>query len=204
MYVTRRKDFDMKRMMIATALATTLGTAGFAATEAQIQQVQGFNSSIDTSTFTDTDYDIAYGIVTSGMSNSEKTAKLRALATDDNVDMGIAMISEAEMERLLDYAPDADLGTITQSQAEAALAVTYGGESRAVITDRIASILAGEPMDDETLTVVSTGRAAMLQMYVPEADVTVLTDDELALAVSYVHSGMSRSEKTAKIEELVN
>lgn len=194
----------MKRMMIATALATTLGTAGFAATEAQIQQVQGFNSSIDTSTFTDTDYDIAYGIVTSGMSNSEKTAKLRALATDDNVDMGIAMISEAEMERLLDYAPDADLGTITQSQAEAALAVTYGGESRAVITDRIASILAGEPMDDETLTVVSTGRAAMLQMYVPEADVTVLTDDELALAVSYVHSGMSRSEKTAKIEELVN
>ncbi|MCR9111310.1 hypothetical protein [Marivita sp. XM-24bin2] len=194
----------MKRMMIATALATTLGTAGFAATEAQIQQVQGFNSSIDTSTFTDTDYDIAYGIVTSGMSNSEKTAKLRALATDDNVDMGIAMISEAEMERLLDYAPDADLGTITQSQAEAALAVTYGGESRAVITDRVASILAGEPMDDETLTVVSTGRAAMLQMYVPEADVTVLTDDELALAVSYVHSGMSRSEKTAKIEELVN
>ncbi|WP_420380540.1 hypothetical protein [Marivita sp.] len=191
-------------MMIATALATTLGTAGFAATEAQIQQVQGFNSSIDTSTFTDTDYDIAYGIVTSGMSNSEKTAKLRALATDDNVDMGIAMISEAEMERLLDYAPDADLGTITQSQAEAALAVTYGGESRAVITDRVASILAGEPMDDETLTVVSTGRAAMLQMYVPEADVTVLTDDELALAVSYVHSGMSRSEKTAKIEELVN
>lgn len=194
----------MKRMMIATALATTLGTAGFAATEAQIQQVQGFNSSIDTSTFTDTDYDIAYGIVTSGMSNGEKTAKLRALATDDNVDMGIAMISEAEMERLVDYAPDADFGTITQPQAEAALAVTYGGESRAVITDRVESILSGSAMDDDTLTVVSSGRAAMLQTYVPGADVTVLTEEELALALSYVHSGMSRSEKTAKIEALIN
>jgi hypothetical protein len=194
----------MTRMMIATALATTLGTAAFAATEAQIQQVQTFNTGIDTSTFTDTDYDIAYGIVTSGMSNGEKTAKLRALGTDDNVDMGIAMISEAEMARLLDYAPNTDFGAITQSQAEAALAVTYGGESRATITSRVESILGGAEMDADTLTIVSEGQAAMLRSYVPEADVTVLTQEELALAMSYVHSGMSRSEKAAQIEALIN
>ena len=194
----------MTRMMIATALATTLGTAAFAATEAQIQQVQTFNTGIDTSTFTDTDYDIAYGIVTSGMSNGEKTAKLRALGTDDNVDMGIAMISEAEMARLLDYAPNTDFGAITQSQAEAALAVIYGGESRATITSRVESILGGAEMDADTLTIVSEGQAAMLRSYVPEADVTVLTQEELALAMSYVHSGMSRSEKAAQIEALIN
>lgn len=194
----------MTRMMIATALATTLGTAAFAATEAQIQQVQTFNTGIDTSTFTDTDYDIAYGIVTSGMSNGEKTAKLRALGTDDNVDMGIAMISEAEMARLLDYAPNTDFGAITQSQAEAALAVTYGGESRATITNRVESILGGAEMDADTLTIVSEGQAAMLRSYVPEADVTVLTQEELALAMSYVHSGMSRNEKAAQIEALIN
>lgn len=194
----------MTRMMIATALATTLGTAAFAATEAQIQQVQTFNTGIDTSTFTDTDYDIAYGIVTSGMSNGEKTAKLRALGTDDNVDMGIAMISEAEMARLLDYAPNTDFGAITQSQAEAALAVTYSGESRATITSRVESILGGAEMDADTLTIVSEGQAAMLRSYVPEADVTVLTQEELALAMSYVHSGMSRSEKAAQIEALIN
>ena len=194
----------MTRMMIATALATTLGTAAFAATEAQIQQVQTFNTGIDTSTFTDTDYDIAYGIVTSGMSNGEKTAKLRALGTDDNVDMGIAMISEAEMARLLDYAPNSDFGAITQSQAEAALAVTYSGESRATITSRVESILGGAEMDADTLTIVSEGQAALLRSYVPEADVTVLTQEELALAMSYVHSGMSRSEKAAQIEALIN
>lgn len=194
----------MTRMMIATALATTLGTAAFAATEAQIQEVQTFNTGIDTSTFTDTDYDIAYGIVTSGMSNGEKTAKLRALGTDDNVDMGIAMISEAEMARLLDYAPNTDFGAITQSQAEAALAVTYSGESRATITSRVESILGGAEMDADTLTIVSEGQAAMLRSYVPEADVTVLTQEELALAMSYVHSGMSRSEKAAQIEALIN
>ena len=194
----------MTRLMIATALATTLGTAGFAATEAQIQQVQTFSPGIDTSTFTDTDYDIAYGIVTSGMSNGEKTAKLRALATDDNVDMGIAMISEAEMTRLLEYAPNTDFGAITQSQAEAALAVTYGGESRGTITNRVESILSGAEMDADTLKIVNEGQAAMLRNYVPDADVTVLTQEELALALSYVHSGMSRSEKAAQIEALIN
>lgn len=194
----------MKRMMIATALASTLGTAGIAATDAQIQQVQTFNSGIDTSSYSDTDYDIAYGIVTSGMSNGEKIGQLRALATDDTVDTGIAMISEAEMDRLLQYAPEADFGTITQSQAEMALAVTYGGESPSEITRRVQNILSGAEMDADTLTVVSAGQANLLRTYVPEADVSVLTKEELGLAMSYVHSDMPRSEKTAKIDAMIN
>ncbi|OSQ44087.1 hypothetical protein [Marivita geojedonensis] len=194
----------MKRMMIATALATTLGTAGFAATEAQIDQVQSFNASVDTSTFTDRDFDIAYGIVTSGMSTGEKTAKLRALATDDNIDTGLATISEAEMARLQDYAPDADFGSITQAQAEAALAITYGGESRAVITERVQSILEGAKMDTEMMAMVTTGQASMIEGYVPNADLSALSEDELALALSYIHSSMPRSEKVAKIESLLN
>jgi uncharacterized protein YaiL (DUF2058 family) len=194
----------MKRMMIATALATTLGTAGFAATEAQKEQVAGFNSGIDTSGYTDSDFDIAYGIVTSGMSNGEKTAKLRALGTEDNIDMGIAMISEAEMARLQQYAPDADFGVITQSQAEAALAVTYGGESNSVITDRVQTILRGDEMDEETMAMVSAGQASMLQSYVPEADLSRLSDGELALALSYVYSDMSRGEKASEIQALID
>ena len=194
----------MKRMMIATALATTLATAGFAATETQKQEVDGFNASIDTSSFSDRDYDIAYGIVTSGMSMGEKTAKLRALETEDNVDMGIAMISEAEMERLMQYAPDADYGSITQSQAETALAVTYGGESTSTITERVQNILNDGEMDETTLTAVNEGRQNLIRTYVPEADLSVLTEDELALALSYVHSGMSRSEKVQQIEALLN
>ncbi|MCR9158488.1 MAG: hypothetical protein NXH80_14705 [Rhodobacteraceae bacterium] len=194
----------MKRMMIATALATTIGTAGYAATEAQIQQVQTFNAGIDTSSFTDGDYDIAYSIVTSGMSNGEKSAKLRALATDDNVDTGIAMISEAEMARLQQYAPDADFGVITQAQAETALAVTYGGGSPSEITRRVQNILDGAEMDAETMAAISAGQESMLRTYVPNADLSDLTKDELLLAMSYIHSGMSRSETSAQIKALIN
>lgn len=194
----------MTRIMIATALATTLSTAAFGATDTQIQQVDSFNSAIDTSTFTDTDYNIAYGIISSGMSAGEKLAKLRSLGTDDNVNTGIAMISEAEMDVLLNYAPDTDFGRITQLQAEAALAVTFGGEPRAVITDRVQAILSGAEMEAETMTVVNAGQEAMIQNYVPNADVSSLSNEELALTLSFVHSGMSRSEKTAQIETLLN
>lgn len=194
----------MKRMMIATALATTIGTAAFAATEGQIQQVQTFNSGIDTSTFSDSDYDVAYGIVTSGMSHGEKSAELRAMATDDSGDTGIANISEAEMAQLQQYTPDANFDAITQSQAEAALAVTYSGESPSEITRRVQNILNGAEMDADTMAAISAGQESMLRTYVPNADLSDLTKDELLLAMSYVHSGMSRSETSAQIKALIN
>ncbi len=194
----------MNRLMIATALVASLGTAGFAANEAQIEQVQNFDPNLDTSGFSDSDYDIAYGIVTSGMSRGEQIAKLRALETEDNTDMGIAMISEAELERLQDYAPNVDFGTITQSQAEIALAVSYSNASRSTAAERVQQILGGVEVDPETLVLVDEGREAMIQSYVPEANVGLLTEDERDLAVSFIHSSMSRGEKIQRIEALLD
>lgn len=194
----------MNRLMIATALVASLGTAGFAATDLQKEQIENFDPNLDTSGFSDTDYTIAYGIVTSGMSRGEKAAKLRALSTEDNIDMGMAMISEAEMERLQEYAPDVDFGTITQSQAELALAVSYSGAARSIAAERVQQILETVEMDPETLVLVDQGREAMIQSYVPEANVGLLTEDERDLAVSYIHSSMSRGEKIQRIEELLD
>jgi hypothetical protein len=192
----------MNRLMIATALVASLGTAGFAATDAQKEQIENFDPNLDTSGFSDTDYTIAYGIVTSGMSRGEQIAKLRALETEDNIDTGIAMISEAELERLQDYAPNADFGTITQSQAEIALAVSYSSASRSTTGERVQQILGGGEVDPETLVLVDEGQEAMIQSYVPEANVGLLTEDERDLAVSFIHSSMSRGEKIQRIEAL--
>lgn len=194
----------MNRLMIATALVASLGTAGFAANDTQIEQVQNFDPNLDTSSFTDSDYDIAYSVVTSGMSRSEKAAKLRALATEDNVDMGIAMISEAELERLQEYAPDVDFGTITQNQAETALAISYSGTTPSIAAERVQNVLGGIEPDPETLVLVDQGREAMIQSYVPEANVGLLTEDERNLAVSFIHSSMSRGEKIQRIEALLD
>ena len=194
----------MKRMMIATALATTLGTAGLAATEAQMEAVNSFDQTIDTTSYTESDYEIAYGIVNSGMSRGEKMAKLRALGTDDNLDMGNAMLTEGEMARLRDYAPDVDFTTMTQAQAEAALAVTYGANSEAEIPSRIAGIVEGNEMDAETMVMVSDGQQQILMTYLSEDEIAALTEDELQLALSYAYSGMSRSQKVEQMQALVN
>ena len=192
----------MKRMMIATALATTIGTAGLAATEAQIREVQNFDQSIDTSGLTDAQYDIAYGIVTSGDSVSEKSAKLLALTTKGEVDQSMAMISEAEMDRLMRYAPEADLGTASQAQVEMALAASYSGDSFSETSLRVQSILDGN--DETTRIVVGESVADLLRRYAPEADLTNLTADELAIAMSYINSDMTRTETADRIQTLLN
>jgi hypothetical protein len=192
----------MKRMMIATALATTLGTAGLAATEAQIQQVQNFAPGIDTSGFTDEQYDLAYVIVTSGESYSEQVSKLRALAIEDDSPRGMPLLSEAEMQRLLKYAPDADLGTVTQAQAEMAIAMTYGSESESEITSRVQSILDDSSADARVT--VGAGVETLLRRYAPEADLTDLTAEELALAMGYINSEMTRTETADRIQSLLN
>jgi hypothetical protein len=202
--VRMSKEFEMKRMMIATALATTLGTAAFAATEAEMDKVTTFAPGVDTSSYTESDFNIAYGIVNSGMSRGEKLAKLRALETDSNLDMGTAMITEAEMERLQEYAPDIDFGSVTQAQAETALAITYGGESTSVKTERVQNILSGTEMDAETMAMVSEGQEQMLMTYLSEDEISTLTEDELQLALSYAYSGMSRSQKVEQMQSLVN
>lgn len=192
----------MKRMMIATALATTIGTAGFAATEAEIQQVQTFDESIDTSGLTDAQYDIAYGIVTSGDSFSEKASKLRALTTKNEISQGMPMITEAEMNRLLSFAPDADLSTISQAQAEMAIAATYASDSHSEVTQRVRSILDGD--DETTRIVVGSGVESLLRRYAPDADLTGLTAEELSIAMSYINSDMTRTETAERIQALLN
>ena len=138
------------------------------------------------------------------MSNGEKMGKLRSLALDDNGANGSVTISETVMLRLEDYAPDADYTDITQAQAEAALAVTYSGDSRSVITDRVAQILDGSEMDADMMAMVTEGQMNLIRSYAPQTDLSNLTEDEVNLALSYAYSGMSNGEKTQQIQQLVS
>jgi hypothetical protein len=192
----------MKRMMIATALATTIGTAGIAATEAEIQQVQSFDASIDTSGLTAEQYDLAYNIVTSGDSFSDKSAKLRALTTKGEIDQSVAMISDAELDRLLRYAPNADLNNVSQAQAEMAIVASYSGDSFSEVSLRVQSILDGD--DETTRIVVGEGVENLLRRYAPDADLTGLTAEELSIAMSYINSDMTRTDTAERIQALLN
>ena len=192
----------MKRMMIATALTTTLATSAFAVTDAQIDRIETFAPGVNTEVMSEGDLQIAYGIVTSGGSRGDKIAQLRALATESDADE-FAVITEAEMNRLMQYAPDADLSSISQSQAEAALAVTYGGASEGDKSLQVQSILTDERVIDTIADDITAGQIALIETYVPDVDASTLTEEQFQLVMTYIHSGMSRSDKLTKIEGVI-
>lgn len=197
----------MKNLMIATALATTLATSAFAVNETQIGEIKNFAAGIDVESMTEDELEIAYGVVTSGMSRGDKLAKLRSLAeTDGPVVMEVAMaeLSETELERLMQYAPDVDFAVVTQAQAEAALAATYSSGSPDDIAQRVMAILTNDATMVGEMNNASRAEMEIIRGYVPEADVMSLSQAELNTALSIAYGGDSPNEKTAKIKAIVD
>jgi len=193
----------MTRLMIATALTTTIATSAFAMTDAQIEQIENFSADVNVEALSETQLETAYTIVTSGDDRSNKLARLRALEAGDNPE-DMAMISAAEMDRLERYAPNADLSMISQAQAEAAIAVIYGGGTRSEKGERVEAIL-NDYMVVETMAAdISEGRLNIIQEYAPNVDANDLSEQDVQLIMNFIHSGMSRGEKLNRIDAVVN
>ena len=193
----------MTRLMIATALTTTIATSAFAMTDAQIEQIENFSADVNVEALSETQLETAYTIVTSGDDRSNKLARLRALEAGDNPE-DMAMISAAEMDRLERYAPNADLSMISQAQAEAAIAVIYGGGTRSEKGERVEAIL-NDYMVVETMAAdISEGRLNIIQEYAPNVDASDLSEQDVQLIMNFIHSGMSRGEKLNRIDAVVN
>jgi hypothetical protein len=108
------------------------------------------------------------------------------------------------MLRLQDYAPDADLTTITQAQAQTALAITYGGESESEKAERVQAILTDVTMIDAMAAEITAGQLNQIQAYAPDVDVSVLTEQDVDLIMTFIYSDMSRGEKLGKIYSILN
>lgn len=193
----------MKRILIATALATTLSTAAFAATETQIQQIESFAAGIDVSAMTDAELDQAYAIVTSGMNRGEKISQLRALSKQSNLPEP-SMLSSGELARLQTYAPEADYSSITRAQAQSALSVTYSSASEGEISQRVQEILSDEAAATAMAADITAAQKLMIEQYVPDIDMTVLTEDQLDAIIQAIHAGMERGETVSQIESIIN
>lgn len=192
----------MKRILIATALTTTLSTAAFAVTDGQMNQIQTFAPGIDVTSMTETQLEVAYGIVTSGDSHGEKMGELRALTLDDEPAQ-IAVISEAQWNRLMSYAPEADPSVITQAQAESALAITYSGMSAGERRQQVQEILNDYSVVETMTDKISEGRLNLIKTYVPEIQEEELSDQDVQVIISVIHSGMSRAEITSQIKSIM-
>ncbi|PIL19090.1 hypothetical protein P775_16400 [Puniceibacterium antarcticum] len=194
----------MKRLMIATALTASLSTAAFAATEAEVAQIQALMPNVDASTLSDTEVANAMAVISSSSPRTTKMNRLNDLFSTDMTVTMAATPTEAQFAQIERYAPDVDYTTVTQAQVDTALNYINSDMSDSDIAANVKTVM----MDDGTrISEVNTATAAeqaILQRYLPEMTVDTLTEAQLNSALAVVYSGGNESDISQSLEAMVN
>jgi uncharacterized protein YqeY len=194
----------MKRFLIATALTASLSTAAYAATEAEIAQIQSLMPNVDAAALSDTEVSSAMSIITSSESRSNKMSQLSSIL-DQDMPMGMAaMPTEAQSAEIESYAPGVDYTTVTQAQLDTAMNYINSGMGESDIAISVQSVLSSDTAPVGDINTASTAEVAILQRYLPDMEVASLTESELNLALATVYGGGSESEIQDKLAAMVN
>ena len=190
----------MKRFLTATALTTLMTTAAVAATEAEIDTINGFLPEVNVATLSEEQVTILSTIATSGDSYSEKRAKMRSVVNGDAMIM--TTLTEGEMAQLQSYAPQVDFMSFTDAELEQALVIVNSAGSKSEGLAQLRSFEASSaPVTTEPLT---EGEMVQLETYAPQIDFASFSDAELQQALVIVASSSSKSEGLAQLRALEN
>lgn len=99
-------------------------------TEAEMALLDQYVDGVDYSMMPQARVDAAISAAQSGMSESDKSSEIVALLSDDATpmsDMNSASVSEIALIR--QYAPDADVSTLSDQQVQSVLAIIYSSEN---------------------------------------------------------------------------
>ncbi len=194
----------MKRFLIATALTASLSTAAYAATEAEVAQIQSLLPNVDASTLSDTEVTNAMAIINGSDSRSSKMQNLSALLNQE-MSMGMAATpTEAQRAQLERYAPNVDYTTVTQAQLDTALNYVNSGMGDADISQNVQAVLVDDGTPVGEANTASAAEVAILQRYLPDMEVAMLTEAQLNVALATVYGGGSESEIQSKLKAMVN
>lgn len=192
----------MKRFLIATALTASLSTAAFAATPAEEAQIESYLPTVDASVLNDTQVANAMNVITSSDSRNKKLGQLKSIVEGTEYAETPIMLNEAEMTMLQTAAPDVDLSTISQAQANAALNILSSSEGSNTDAE-VQALLSTDATPMGETNSASSAEAAILTRYVPELDVSALTEAQLNSALAIVYSAQSESAIGPQIEALL-
>ena len=178
----------MKRIILASALAITTATAGYAATEGQITEVQQYLPNYDVSTWSDPQIDQALNIITSTDSRSETTAKLESLAEGTEYVAAAPELTEAEVATLNEYVDGVDYSTIPQPTLDAALSVANSEGSATDRAETIRELLMDDGMAVGDANTATSGEIALIRIHAPNVDVSTLTEPQVNTILSMIRS----------------
>jgi hypothetical protein len=111
--------------------------------------------------------------------------------------------TEAEITRIQQFIPTADVSTWTDAQVAEAMTIITSNESRAEIVGRIQALHNGEnyAMAPSNLT---EAEMAQLNQYVSGVDYSLIPRPTIDAALNVANSEMSASDREGKIERLLS
>lgn len=195
----------MKRILAASALTIATATSAFAATEAEVTQIQQYVPDADVAAWSDQQVDQALAIINSTESRTEIEAQLMALYGDGMAAAPGAQLTEAEMTMLDQYVEGVDYSTVSQANVDAALAVAASEMSPTDRQTRIQSLLSQDETPMYEGNMATSGQVALIETRAPNVDVSTLTDAQVAAVLNMINShDENDGDVSNKIEAYLN
>ena len=194
----------MKRFMTATALTFAMAGTAFAATEAELVQIQSYLPNADVSGWSDTEVATAMNIINSNDRRSDIVGKLNALYDGEDYVSTPATISEAEMALLDQYVDGVDYSMMPQARVDAAISAAQSGMSESDKSSEIVALLSDDATPMSDMNSASAGEIALIRQYAPDADVSTLSDQQVQSVLAIIYSGENPGDVRGDVEAYLN
>ena len=182
----------MKRFLSTVAVASMLATGAFAASEAQMAAIHTYAPNVDISTLTEAQVEEMQSVAVSGKSDTEKRTMIEQIAEGSS---DVTMVSPEVDEMIVQYIPAWRVAMMTPEQKAEAQAIITANSSDDDIKTRIITIVT-----PSTAPALTSGEEQAVKTFVPEADLSMLTDTQVANIRAAIYSDKSDSDIRSLVE----
>ncbi|WP_417743791.1 hypothetical protein [Salipiger sp.] len=182
----------MKRLLTATALAATMATSAFAASEAEQAAITTYYPDANFATLTDDQVAEMFAIANSGESDQKKRDDIEAVAMMDNPSDDTAEVTEMDLTA---YVPAWRLAEMTEEEKQNVVALVNRNEDPESVRVQLLKDM------ESAAPNLTPAELQAVQEVVPEADLTVLTTEQVNQVRAAIYGSDDDAEMRTKIED---
>ena len=186
----------MKRFLTITALSTVLATGAIAATEAEKNAITTYYPEANFETLTEDQVSEMFAIANGGMSDNDKAERIETIANEDATDVETAATT-GDVD-LTAYVPAWRLAEMSDAEiAQLTALVTEGGDMDDLRVQLVESMSDLQPQ-------LTDAEVNAVQDLVPEADLTVLTGEQVEQIRAALYGYQDDAEQKSRIEMVLS
>ncbi|MBY6002518.1 hypothetical protein KUV62_01270 [Salipiger bermudensis] len=185
----------MKRLLTATALAATMATSAFAASDAEEAAITMYYPDANFSVLSDDQVTEMFAVANSGKSDTEKRTEIEAIAAMDNPSPASADVSDMDLTA---YVPEWRLNEMTDAEKREVVALVNKDENPDNVRIQLLKDM------ESAAPNLTTGEMQAVKDIVPSADLTVLTTEQVNKIRAAIYGSDEDTEKRSVIEDALS